>query len=396
MSAHAKLSPSALDRILSCPASVNLTAEMADSSSSFAQEGTKAHEDLETCLMLGVNSDNVYLREVIDYVNMRMAQGMVNVLPESRVHMDFWLRTKDCWGTADIILTNEDGTELEIVDLKYGQGILVEPEDNSQLQAYAMGAISKMTMEGHKIMAEKIVTTIAQPRIADPRGTIRSTDYSLCQLHDIAEKMRERIALIDEPKPVYGPSKKACRWCKAKAQCKARANDALNQLGVSFDPIEVEKLKRATLLTEDERIQILDNMDAISAWMKDVADSAFEDLKARKEVQGYKLVHGRANRKWVCSTEDTMKELKSMGFLAKEYLTTKLASPAAIEKVVKARKMKVTKRDKVSKLIEKPPGKLTMVHETDSRPSAIIADTSELFSDVSEPEDAAALAALLN
>jgi len=362
MSAHARISPSSLGRIMSCPASVKMSEGYPDTESAAAIEGTLAHEEFELCLTIGVPSDDLYIQEVLDYIEKRVANGMPKVLAEQRV-TPTQLGRDDIWGTADVTLIGDN--EVEICDLKYGKGVVVEVEDNWQLIVYALGVVAEHP-------ADKVVVTIAQPRIDHPDGIIRSVTYTAEQLVAYANEIRERLLLVDADEPTYGPSKGACHWCKAKRDCKARANTNLSSMGLSFGPVDAEKLKAIGKISEGERVEILDNADMIRAWLTDIEVGAVDQLKSGKTVPGFKLVHGRANRRWIDDEETVKESLKSMGLKVRDYTTSKLASPTAVEKAVKG-DLSPAKVTKLKALVEKPKGKLTLAHVTDRRPAAVVA-----------------------
>ena len=56
---------------------------------------------------------------------------------EQRLDFSRWV--KDGFGTGDAIIV-ADGT-LRIVDMKYGTGVSVSAENNSQMRLYALGAL---------------------------------------------------------------------------------------------------------------------------------------------------------------------------------------------------------------------------------------------------------------
>ncbi len=54
-------------------------------------------------------------------------------------HLDFSKYVPDGFGTGDCILISDNA--LHIIDLKYGMGILVNAERNSQMMLYSLGAL---------------------------------------------------------------------------------------------------------------------------------------------------------------------------------------------------------------------------------------------------------------
>lgn len=373
MAGHARISPSSLSRIMSCPASVKMSEGYPDTESPAALEGTLAHEALEKCLLAGDDSDNAYLQEVIDYVIQRQDDGLQSLLVEQRVTPKM-IGRQDLYGTADIIVHDWDLEEVEVIDLKYGKGVTVEVANNYQLIVYALGAVSLLGADSVK----KITVTIAQPRIEHPDGTIRSVVFTMDELDKYAQEIKERLVLVDADEPTYGPSKSACHWCKAKRDCKERSSHNLKELGLSFGPVDASKLEAIDKITEDERVQILDNIDMIRAWMSDIEEGAVNQIKSGKSVAGFKLVHGRANRRWIEDEDATKNALKSLGLKVKDYTTSKLSTPAAVEKAVKG-DLSPAKVTKLKALVEKPQGKLTLAHETDRRPAAIMTLPSNPF-----------------
>ena len=135
MTAHAALGASNAHRWLICAGSVKAERGLPNTSSSFAIEGTTAHDLGELVL---TTNDSVldtfddqemaeYVRIYTDYVrSLCMASDMV--LIEERVDYSAWV--SEGFGTADAIVLN--GDTLHVVDLKYGMGVQVFAENNPQ------------------------------------------------------------------------------------------------------------------------------------------------------------------------------------------------------------------------------------------------------------------------
>lgn len=63
--AHAQLSPSSAERWITCPGSVALCRNLPDSSSSYADEGTAAHDLAAKCLESGKDAAE-FIGETVD------------------------------------------------------------------------------------------------------------------------------------------------------------------------------------------------------------------------------------------------------------------------------------------------------------------------------------------
>lgn len=154
---HALLSASSSERWIHCPPSARLSESYEDKGSDYAAEGTDAHSLCEFKLKtaLGMEADNptegltYYDQEMDDcatgyaaYVleQVEAAKEVCSdpvVLIEQRVDFSRWV--EQGFGTADCIII-ADGT-LQIIDFKYGLGVLVSAEENPQMMCYALGAL---------------------------------------------------------------------------------------------------------------------------------------------------------------------------------------------------------------------------------------------------------------
>lgn len=76
-----------------------------------------------------------FVMEQLELVKQSCADPIM--LIEQRV--DFSHYVPDGFGTADCLIVSDEA--LRIIDFKYGRGILVDAEDNSQLKCYALGGL---------------------------------------------------------------------------------------------------------------------------------------------------------------------------------------------------------------------------------------------------------------
>lgn len=359
---HALLSASSAYRWLACPPSALLSAKYEDTSSSYAQEGTAAHALAEYKVLkaLGRKADDPtenldYFNEEMDeatdayavYVLEQVAEAKKAttdpiVLVEQRV--DFSTYVPDGFGTADALIIADD--KLSITDLKYGRGVLVETDHNPQLMCYALGAYE---MFSALYDIETVSMTIFQPR----RDNVSVFEMKASDLLDWAENtLKPKAELAAEGKGDFTAGEH-CRFCKAKADCRARAeaNLALARYDFALPPT----------LTDADIEAILPLLDELTSWAEDIKAYALTRAVAGKEWHGYKLVAGRSNRKYV--NEDAVaKKVSDAGFNPYE---EKLLGITAMTKLLGKNRFE----ELLSSLIEKPQGKPTLVPESDKRPA---------------------------
>ena len=198
---HALLSASGAHRWLNCTPSARLEREFEDSSGEAAAEGTAAHALCEHKLRRALklrskkpvsqyDSDEMdshtdgyveFVLELIEQAKQTCADP--KVLIEQR--LDFSRYVPDGFGTGDCLVI-ADGTP-HIVDFKYGQGILVEAEDNPQMKLYALGALE--LFDGIYDITS-VSMTIYQPR----RENIRTHTVEKESLYRWADEILRPIA----------------------------------------------------------------------------------------------------------------------------------------------------------------------------------------------------------
>lgn len=369
---HAVLSASSSYRWLHCPPSARLCESYADKGSDYAAEGTDAHALCEYKLRKALGPEAEDPTESLTWFNAEMddcANGYAAyvleqveaakqvcadpvVLIEQRVDFSRWV--EQGFGTADALII-ADGT-LKICDYKHGLGVLVRAEKNPQLMCYALGALELFD----KIYdIETVSMTIYQPR-RDNVSTYELSKDGLYRWADEVLKPTAELAFAGDGSFLCG---EWCGFCKAKNDCRARAeaNLALAQYEFKLPP----------LLTDEDIEDILAKVDELVAWASDIKEYALQQAISGKSWSGWKLVEGRSNRKYV-NDSVVADVVEHAGFDPYE---RKVLGVTAMQKLLGKSRFD----ELLSPYIEKPQGKPTLVPESDKRPamSTAAADFNE-------------------
>ena len=373
---HALLSASGSSRWLNCPPSARLEEKYPESTSKYAEEGTLAHELAELELQKSftgyipwhsydeqkkmIEESKLYLPEMADYVDTYVSYVLLaaksNALfIEDKIDLIEFI--EEGFGTCDAIIVG-DGV-LEVIDLKYGKGIRVEAKENSQLMLYGLGAYYK-----HELTYDikKIKLTIVQPRL-DHISTWEIAPKKLMAWGNKVVKKQAKLAYAGEGD--FNPGDH-CQWCKAKPRCKALAASNLEIARHDFvDPAE---------LTDKELLEVFEKQSLLVDWVKSVATYLLDKALEGKKWTGFKVVEGRANRKW-SDVDKVGKVLSLEGHSEAEIFNTKLKGLGDIEKLVGKDNFTAL----LGKLVIKPQGAPTLVADTDKRPGMGLAQAKEDF-----------------
>jgi hypothetical protein len=377
MRRHSILSPSGSHRWLNCTPSARLEQEFDDVETEAAKEGTAAHALCEHKLkkalhmrskrpVSGYDSDE--MEECSDeYVQFVMEQyeAVKQVCKDPIVlieqHLDFSCYVPDGFGTGDCILI-ADG-KIHIVDFKYGQGVLVEAENNPQMKLYALGALE--LYDSLYDIAE-VSMTIFQPR----RANVSTWTVSVENLKNWAEndlKLRALMAYHGEGEYVPG---EWCRFCKAAVRCRARADEKLKLAQMEF--------RLPPLLTDAEIEEILTVLPDLTKWANEVTAYATDSaVNHGKKWSGFKVVEGRSNRKYR-DEEKVAEAAKEAGYM--NIYRRSLIPLTEMQKLMGKDKFD----DVLGNFIYKPPGKPTLVPITDKRPAMKIANAINEFNEIKE------------
>lgn len=377
MSAHAKLSASGSHRWLTCPASVRVEAKIEQrQSSAFAEEGTLAHALAENCLISDLNATE-YANELFEgqQISADMAhyvQGYIDYVRDLgceqhyEVHVSFKDWVPEGFGTADAIVYCHDTKTLHIVDLKYGKGVIVNPERNSQGMLYALGALAMMR---DKKQIDNVEIHIYQPRA----GNIASWTCSASDLLEFGSFARKRALLALSDDAPFNPEEKACLFCAAKATCKALSEHVEATILADFDSLDDVPLPEPETLSIDRVAYILTHRKLIADWLSAIEDYVTDQLHQGKDVKGWKLVEGRSIRKWQDSDEVAAKLIELIG--EDKTFERKIITPAQAEKLIGKKNLA-----DIANLVSKPQGAPTLAPASDKRPP--LAKTSDDFEDI--------------
>lgn len=373
MAAHAKLSPSSAARWLSCTASVTLEEQFEEKPSEYAAEGTYAHAlcELEGRYAAGqisrqkltaekkkIRNDEYHTAECEDaasYYANHIKELICDLKSKSHEdpvvmferRLDLSGLVPDCFGTADCIIIC--GDTLHVIDFKYGKGVEVSAADNPQMQLYAAGAL--MLFEPVYDIRQ-VCMTIIQPRIGNV-STAEITDANLRLWCEEIVKPRAEEALSGHG--TFKPSETACRFCKAKAECSARAEHFAKLFDEDPEPQLVTDARLSELLTATKDMK---------TWLSEIEAVATSRLMSGQKIPGYKLVESKTRRQ-IPDEEAAAKALRAAGLADEDIFTVKLAGLTTLEKLLGGKKKAAEVLDPVT---VKPQGKPAVAPETDKRP----------------------------
>ena len=305
---HALLSASGAHRWLNCPPSAVLESREPDSTSAAAEQGTVAHALAEWKLRRALNDaptfkpesgwidtemedlTDDYVAFVQEHISLaREACGDPQVLIEQR--LDFSHVVPGGFGTGDCVIIAEP--KLQIIDLKYGQGILVEAAHNPQLMLYALGAVHAF---GDLYDITDVAVTIYQPR----RGNVDTWETSVADL---------------------------LAWAETEVKPKAE-------------------------LSGSEIADVLTRIPQLKTWAADVEAYALSQaVNQGKHWDGFKLVAGRSVRKY--TEENAVAEAAEAAGYADIY-DRRLITLTAMERLMDKKTFNEVLGDLVVKPVGKP------------------------------------------
>lgn len=378
---HALLSASSASRWLKCTAAPRFEEQFPEKTSEYAEEGRLAHAICElkvikkfttqlTPRMFSTRINKLkkepYYTDEMDktsdlYVEHLTEKAMTydsKPYVAVEVQVDFADYVPEGFGTCDCIMIG--GDTLNITDYKHGKGVPVSAEGNAQMRLYALGALKRYAaIFGNTI--KRVCMTIDQPRIQDEPSTETIT---VEELRAWGESIKPAAAKAYMGLGEFCPGEH-CRFCKGKAQCKARAdiNTALEEFKDCV-PQNGEKppLFGQGVLTDEEIGDLLIRGKELVAWYKDLEEYALNALLNGGTIPGWKAVAGRSNRTFT-DTDAAIAAVIAAGYDEALVYERKPKTLTELEKLMG----KTEFAAKLGEFVVKPLGKPTLAPMTDKR-----------------------------
>ena len=376
--AHAFLSPSAAHRWMLCPAAPTAEHIFPEEDSSYAAEGTLAHAWAAHILQPDKHpapeeklSDEqmAFVQQYVDFV-------LANTDDFREIELPLDLATVaglEGKGTADCAAM--DGTTLKIIDLKFGQGVVVNAEKNPQLMIYAAAAVDYFDLLAE---VEKVELTIFQPRTVPANVSQwiitrdeldRWVNDELKPAVDTAVEARRQFETnngrVDGS--LFQPGAVQCRFCRARGNCPMQALAALS--AATGKPASKDVLVNIAFGEPKYIADYYGKLEMVEQWVKAVKDRAMSMLMAGKELPGYKLIAGRKGARAWSDADAAEQMLKTFKVKLEDRYTFKVISPTQAEKLFKAGTIGERQWPKLQGLITQSEGAPTIVPETDPRPA---------------------------
>jgi hypothetical protein len=390
---------------MTCPGSVKLAEGIEDKGSSYAAEGTAAHELAERILkgepaqsLVGLKAENGYeftqdmLDDVLHYTNVIQSLAQQNdaaLFIEVKLPINTWTgelndKGEPAKGTSDAVLVI--GDELVVADLKFGRGVEVEAAHNPQLMIYALAALEEFELSHGPFRNVRLL--ISQPRLR----ALSEWTLTVEELLAFGEKVKVAAQACDAPDAPLVPSEKGCKFCKAKGTCPALRAEVFEAIGIApgtpddFADMSIEMPNAAT--DADWLGATLAKMPVIETWCKAVRAEAERRLLAGEKVPGFKLVQGKqGNRKWG-NAADVEAMLKHFRLKTEQMYDLSLISPTTAEKLTQPKLDENGEKlppvigprqwKKLQEFITRSEGQPSVAPESDKRPALILSDAQDM------------------
>ena len=357
---HSKIvGGSTAKRVIACPGSVALSVDVPNLSTSYALDGSLCHNVIAEVLdkgqapeqFLGVSFDSgpkLTDTHIADKLRPALALFADEVDPDGETaftvetRVDFGEFLPGVFGTIDLL--GRRGDRAIVLDWKFGDGVMVDAEENEQLLFYAAAALRTRSVAWVFDGAKDLELVIIQPpmirRWVTTFERVRQFEVELARAVKIATAPGAPLAVGDH-----------CRFCPAKVICPEMTGAVDRALRTQLEKLGTDQIGTA-----------LSMADRLEEWIAAVRAAAHKMLTEGVPVTGYKLVPKRATRQWV----DAERAVEVLGSQIDMYEKTVL-SPAKAEKALK--KIKSSLPDDLVVAVSSGD---TIAPESDPRPATVL------------------------
>lgn len=381
------LNPSAADRWTTCTASPQFILDNWDKVPSdetgYNQEGTTAHEvaaallqdrppDIKDKYKCPVDVTPEMRRHAWNYMEYvtDLIEPKGKLLVEQKLPL-WYMPGRNA--IVDAAIINLDS--IHIIDFKYGEGVVVSPENNLQAVIYAENVIRQRWPFGDWV--PPVYVHIFQPRgrAAEdaPSHTWKiETDEDFSSFSVLVQNVEFAAFHITNgtSKLVFAPSPKACQWCPAKGFCTARQQHFAQDIkALEVIPQGDKHLPPVKAVSLSQLSAILKHKKAIEKWLNDAEAYAVQHLSAGNTIPGWKLVTSRGGHRYWRDPKKAAKLLLDKTHLRRdEVIDEKVISPAQAETLLGKNKLSV----ELTELITRPPGVPVIAPEDDKRENCLV------------------------
>lgn len=395
---HSPLGASGAERWMNCAGSVALIAALREQITAmgipeeddpdYRREGTAMHEASEFCLRGGLDTWEIvgqtFNETVIDttmadaiqvYLDScrkdmdRATTHYVEYPISSPVHKDFYgvadwvavIAAKGRIARADMGLDPEE--MIVVADLKGGEGIIVEPEENPQEMYYAFGVIDGIERSSAITLRDdlKVRLRIVQPRAFHHAGVIREWDTTVGEIKAwVHSTLLPAMANVEIDDNLDAGA--WCRFCPAKLVC----------------PLLTGLFKAAAVCNPKEIVNYNDESlgrswryrDAVKFYLTAMDAEMYRRMNAGRTFENVaKLVPKRANRVF----KPEAPELAKKKFGPEAFTKPEMKSPAELEKIGPDAK------EFVKEYAYMPSTGLTVAPWDDPKPGVRVESSTEAF-----------------
>lgn len=392
---HAVVTASSFERWSHCTAAPRYEEQFPDKGGTvYSAAGTLAHS---VCELYGrkkftamstrkfnaelkkLKQDELWQDEMIDtaefYVGFltekaMASKAMPHVFFEIRVDLSDYI--PEGFGTCDCAMVCDD--LLRITDYKHGVGVPVSSIGNGQMRLYALGALKQLyPIFGDTI--KRVATAIVQPRITE---NVVEEYLSVDYLKAWGEGIKPKAQAAFDGTGSFCAGE-WCRFCKGKAECRARAEyyagfsqylnaDVEGRMSVD------EKAARKTaedmgqalplMLSDAEIGALLVQAGGLSAWYADLQDYARQAILAGRQIPGWKVVEGKLGDRKFTDAGTALDRMRNEGYDDAVLYDRKPLTLTQLEKLTG----KTRFAELMTGLITRAPGKPNLASADDPRP----------------------------